>query len=448
MVLTGKSRKAFWVIGPGSDMRLLPLWFLLFFCTAAVGSGYNKVDSIVAVVDDDLVMRSELEAKIKQILLQNRGAKLPPRDVIEQRVLDQLIVRRLQLNAARQAGIAVDEGLVAKAINGIAQRNGLSIGQFRTALEREGINFKVFKQGIEEEFLLNRLHSQQVLNKIQVSDQEINAFLSKEARLGDANVSYRVGHILIPVPGGAESSVLVKAREKASELVQQLRSGADFSQTAMRHSSAENALEGGDLGWRKRSELPTAIADRVPLLKAGEVSEPIRGSGGYHVVKLLERKGQTQRVVVNQTQVRHILIRTNELTSDQDAKIRLEQLRVRILGGDDFAALARAHSNDTASAIKGGDLGWLGASDVLPEFRQQMDALQPNEVSQPFKTPMGWHLLQVMDRRNYDSTDDMRRNQAEEAIKQRKGAEAIEQFVRRLRDEAYVEIRLNPPELD
>jgi peptidyl-prolyl cis-trans isomerase SurA len=432
------------------NLRLILGLLLLALSGLGLAASYGKVDSIVAVVDDDLVMRSELEAKIKQILLQNRrpGVKLPPREVIEQKVLDQLIVRRLQLAAAQRAGIAVDEGLVAKAINGIAQRNGLSLGQFRSALEREGISYKLFKQGIEEEFLLNRLHSQQVLSKIQVSEQEINAFLSQEARLGDAQVSYQVGHILIPVTPGAESSHWVKAREQAAGLVKQLREGADFAQLAMRNSSADNALEGGDLGWKKRTELPGAIADKVPLLKVGQVSEPIRGSGGYHVVKLLNRKGETQRKLINQTQVRHILIRTNELTSDLDARTRLEQLRSRIVGGDDFAALARAHSQDTASAIKGGELGWLSANDVLPEFRQQMDALQPKEVSQPFKTQMGWHLIQVRERRDYDSTDDQRRNQASAAIKQRKGQDAIQQYLRRLRDEAYIEIRLNRPELD
>jgi peptidyl-prolyl cis-trans isomerase SurA len=413
-------------------------------------SASNRVDSIVAVVDDDLVMRSELNAKIKQILLQMRrpGVRLPPRNVIEQKVLEQLIVRRLQIGAAQRAGITVDEGLVAKAINGIAQRNRLSIGQFRTALEREGISYKVFKQGIEEEFLLNRLHSQEVLSKISVSEQEVNAFLAKEARVGDANVSYHVGHILISVADGAESAQLVKARQKADAVVSKLRAGANFSDVAMQNSSAGNALEGGDLGWRKRSELPSAVADRVAVLKAGEVSDPIRGSGGFHVVKLFKRKGKSKRMVVGQTHARHILIRTNEVTSDQDAKTRMQQLRVRIVGGDDFAALARSHSTDTASAIKGGDLGWLSANDVLPAFRQEMDALGPNEVSQPFKTQMGWHLLQVLQRRNYDSTDDVRRNQAMSAIKQRKGKEAVEQYVRRLRDEAYVENRLDRAELD
>lgn len=433
-----------------TDMRLLLLLLLLLSSGLGHGASYSKVDSIVAVVDDDLVMRNELESKIKQVLLQARrpGAKLPPRKVIERKILEQLIVRRLQLNAAQRAGITVDEGLVAKAINGIAKRNRLSISQFRTALGREGISYKVFKKGIEEEFLLNRLHSREVLSKITVSEQEANAFLSKEARVGDANVSYRVGHILVSVPGGADSAIVVKAREKADKIVRKLRAGGNFSDAAMRNSSADNALEGGDLGWRKRSKLPSAIADRVPLLKVGQVSDPIRGSGGYHVVKLIDRKGKTKRTVVDQTHVRHILLRTNEVTSDQDAKTRLEQLRVRIVGGDDFVSLARAHSNDTGSAIKGGDLGWLGANDVLPAFRQEMDALQPKEVSRPFKTQMGWHLLQVLERRNYDSTDDLRRNQAKAAIKQRKGAEAIKQYVRRLRDEAYVEIRLDRAELD
>lgn len=304
---------------------------------AAPPAAKADLDRIVAVVDDDLVMYSELQAKIKQATLGMRGAQLPPRSVIEQKVLDQLIDRRVQLNAARQAGIVADEGTIAKAIAGIAERNKLTLPQFRTALERSGINYNQFKQGIEEEFLVNRMLSQNVLNKIQVSDQEIAAQLGKN-----------------------------------------------------------------------------------------------KGKGGG--------------ALINQTHVRHILLRTDEITSDQDAKTRLAQLRTRLVGGDDFAALAKSHSKDTASAIKGGDLGWLGATDVLPVFRQEMDALKPNEISQPFQTQLGWHLIQVLERRTHDNSSEQEREQIKSTIQQRKAEEAIKQYVRRLRDEAYVEIRLSQPD--
>lgn len=317
-------------------LALGPLLAGSLLAAPAVNTG---LDRIVAVVDDDLVMYSELEAKVKQAMLQMRGpgGQVPPKSAIEHKILDQLIDRRVQLNAARQAGIQADEGTIAKAIAGIAERNKLSLPQFRTALERAGINYAQFKRGIEEEFLVNRMLSQNVLNKIQVSDQEISAYLSKN--------------------------------------------------------------------------------------KSGK-------SGG---------------AMVSQTHVRHILLRTDEITSDQDAKNRLQQLRARLVGGDDFAALAKAHSKDTGSAIKGGDLGWVGANDVMPAFRQEMDALQPNEISQPFQTQMGWHLIQVLGRRNYDNSSDQEREQARGAIQQQKAEEAIKHYVRRLRDEAYVEIRLNQP---
>lgn len=426
----------------------MPIWFLfpalLLLPLHAVPAEKAEVDSIVAVVDEDLVMRSELDRRIRQIVQQikQKGAQLPPKEVVENQVLERLIVRRLQVNAAKTAGINVDDGIIARTLGNLAERNRMDLGQFRRAIEATGLSFDQFKEDMREEYLISRLHSQTVLNKIQVTDQEIDAYLGKESQAGDEDVSYQVGHILIASPDGPDSTQLVKLQAKADKIAKDLRAGADFRVTASKFSNADNALEGGDLGWRKRSELPSLLVDAVVKLNPGEVSDPIRSGSGFHIVKLLDRKG-VSRQVVNQTHVRHILLRTDEVTSDDEAKTRLEQLRQRIVGGDDFASLARSHSNDTASAVKGGDLGWLSPGDVFPTFQQEMDALQPNEVSKPFRTQAGWHLLQVLERRVYDSTDDVRRNKAKEAIKKRKGDEAIEQFVRRLRDESYVEIRLN-----
>ncbi|MBU0499198.1 MAG: peptidylprolyl isomerase [Gammaproteobacteria bacterium] len=419
------------------------LTLVLLFPGVLFAAEVKEIDSIVAVIDDDLVMRSELDRRTKQIVLQikQKGLQQPPKEVVEKQVLERLIVRRLQINAAKAAGISVDEGIIGRTLGNLAEKNRMSLGQFRQALESSGLSFEQFKEDMREEYLISRLHSQNVLSKIQVSDREIDAYLEKEAQAGDEDVTYRVGHILIAVPEGAESDKLVKLKSKADRLAVELRGGTDFRDIAAKYSDASNALDGGDLGWRKRGELPSQLVDEVVKLKSGEVSDPIRSSSGFHILKLLDRKGLA-REVVNQTHVRHILLRTDEVTSDEEAKTRLEQLRQRIAGGDDFAALARSHSNDAASAVKGGDLGWLSPGDVFPTFQQEMDALQPNEISKPFHTQAGWHLLQVLERRVYDSTDDVRRNKARAAIKQRKGDEAIEQFVRRLRDESYVEIRL------
>ena len=425
-------------------MRLSRFLFIYFlFTSISYATSYKPLDGIVALVNNDLVMRSELDAEVQKIAknAKRKGLRLPPKADLEKQVLEKLIVKRLQLNAAKKAGIVVDDGAIGRALNQIAARNKMSLGQFRKALERTGMRFDTFKKQMREQYLLSRLRSQTVLSKVKVSRRELDSFLRKAARAGDENVSYRVGHILIAVPEGAESEKLIQLREEADRLVKKLKSGADFRDMAAKHSDGSNALEGGDLGWRKRGELPTMLADHVYGLKQSEIAGPIRSGSGFHIIKLLQKKG-FKRHVVNQTKARHILIRTNEVTSDEDAKIRLQQLRKRIIGGDDFAALARSHSKDTATAIKGGSLGWLGPDQVFVEFKHEMEALEPGQISMPFRTQMGWHLLQVEDRRNHDSTDDLRRSKAAALLKKRKGEEAVEQYIRRLRDEAYVEIRL------
>ncbi len=420
-----------------SLLLLTPSWLL--------AANYAKLDGIVAVVNDDLVMRSELRAKIKQIQLQSRGrGGLPPKDVLEQKILEQLIQRRLQVNAAKKSGIAVDDAVIDKALNSIAQRNHLTLAQLKQVLAREGINFNRFKSGLEEEYLVSRLRNK-ILAGVQVSEHEINAHLAKDARLGDSKVRYKVGYILIAVPDGAESRQLVEVRKKAEAVAKDAQSGRDFRQLAMKHSNAENALKGGDLGWMQRSQLPSAVARAVLQLGAGEVSQALRGRGGFYIVKLYERKGSAAPVMIKQTRARHILIRTNEIVSEKDAKTRLEQLRSRILGGEDFGRLARGHSNDTGSAVKGGELGWVNPGDVVPAFQQQMDALGINEISKPFKSQFGWHIVQVLERRSHDSSDKVRRNKAMLEIRERKAKEAVAHYLSQLRDEAYVEIRLNKP---
>jgi len=255
----------------------------------------------------------------------------------------------------------------------------------------------------------------------------------------------RLSHILVAVPETATAEEVDAARRKAQDLVAKLRAGADFADLAVRYSDGRQALDGGDLGWFTMGEVPTLVQEQAHTLAKGEISEPLRSPSGFHIIKLTDLKGDGPEIVT-QTHARHILVRTNEVVSDDDARIRLAQLRVRIVGGDDFATLARSHSDDTGSALKGGDLGWVNPGDTVPEFEQAMDALAPNEISQPFKSPFGWHIVQVLERRTEDTTEELMRVKARAAIRERKADEAVDLWLRRLRDEAYVEVRTEPPE--
>jgi len=356
-------------------------------------------------------------------------------------VLERLIVTRLELQAAERAGITVDDQTLAKAIDNIAANNNLTLAQLRDAMEADGMSFSNFREKVRQEILLSRLRNQEVTSRISVTEQEIDNFLATEVGSASGRTEYHLYHIRIGTPEAATPDEIRRAREKATRVVQQLRAGADFAETAMTYSDGRQALEGGDLGWRKANELPTLFADLVENMDRGDISDPIESPSGFHIIKLDDYKGN-EKTIVRQTHPRHILVTTNEITSDTDAETRLRQLRQRIENGEDFGNLARSHSNDQASAIKGGDLGWVSSGNLVPEFEQRMNQLQPGEISQPFRTQFGWHIVQVLERRDYDNTDAALRQRAAEAIRERKGTEATELWLRRLRDESYVEIRL------
>jgi peptidyl-prolyl cis-trans isomerase SurA len=423
--------------------RLLPLIPLLLVSSLAAAAD-EALDRIVAVVDDDVVLQSELDVKLMEIVAQMRqeGASLPPREVLEQQVLEYLISQKLQLAAAERAGIEVDERTLTEAMARLAAQNGLTLEEFRLTVERAGVPFDEFREEMRKELLIGQLQAQQVVSRIVVTDQEVESFLANEVRENPQRSAYHLFHILIATPEDASAEELQAARDKAQGLVEQLRAGADFREVALANSDGQQALRGGDLGWLEPAELPTLMVEQVATMERGEISEPLRSASGFHIVKLQDYEGGQDRQFIEQTKARHILIKTNEVVSDQDARTRLSQLRERILGGDDFAALARSHSDDKPSAISGGDMGWVSRGDTVPEFERVMDRLQPGEISEPFQTPFGWHIVQVLDRRQYDSTAEARVAAAREAIRNRKATEAIELFVRGLRDQAYVDIRL------
>ena len=430
--------------------KLAPLLAALIFSpvgtaqySAAGPTDIIELDRIVAVVNDDVLMQSELTVRMREVNsdLRAKGIPPPPAKILRQQVLERLMLQRLQLQEAKRSGIRIEDQTLNKTIQKIAESNNLTLQQFRRLLERDGHSFAQFREEVRNEILIGRVRNRKVKNRIKVSDQEIDHLLENLENRGGLANQYRLGHILIAIPDGSTTEEIQGYRAKAEKIVAELREGADFRQAAAANSDASTALEGGDLGWRKRGELPSAFEEITPKMQVGQVSDIIRTPGGFHIIKLMDRQGGDQ-VLVTQTLVRHILIKPTAIVSETDARSRLEQLRNRVLSGEDFAQLAKSNSDDTASAIEGGSLGWATPGQMAPEFEDAMKATQVGEVSPVFRSPFGWHILKVDDRREYDGTREFRRQKAQEIITKRKMEEELELWLRRLRDEAYTDIRL------
>ena len=413
------------------------------------------LDSIVAVVEEDVVLRSELDAELRKVTrqLQAQGAQVPPRPQLERQVLERLILVKLQLAAAQQLGITVSDEDVDQALGNVAKNNNITLAQLREALNRSGIGYDAYREDVRRQIAQGRLRQREVVEKIRVSDQEAEAFMARNPKFseGGARTAYHLLHILAATPEGATAEQITAARAKAERLVARLRAGANFGEVARAESDARQALDGGDLGWLEAAQVPSAFIDQVERMRRGDVSDPIRNAYGFNIVKLEDYRsaggaGGGERKIVQQIRARHILIRTGENTSDAEVKARMEALRERIVNGEDFANLARANSEDKVSAANGGDLGWITPGGSIPQFEEMLNRLPPGQLSQPFQTPFGWHLLEVQERRDMDGTDQMRLQKAKEAIRQRKAEEATELYLRRLRAESYVEIRLPGPE--
>ncbi len=401
----------------------------------------EPIERIVAVVNDGVVLESELRNRMRTVVaqLQARGTQLPPAPVLRRQVLERLILERIQLQIAERLGIRVDDETLNRAIRDIARRNGMDLDTFRRTLERDGFSFERFREDVRAEMIIARLQRQQVASRVTVSDQEVEDFLSSAQ--AQTRRSYRLAHILVAVPEAATPEQIAAARREAEEVLRRLRAGADFAEMAVAHSDGQKALEGGDLGWRRADELPSLFAEVVPRLEPGDVSELIRSPSGFHIIKLVAVRGDEPHVV-EQVRLRHILLRPGELLSDEEARIRLEQLRERVLAGEPFEALARAHSDDPVSAAKGGDMGWLSPAELPPEIAEVVRELEPGQVSAPFRTRFGWHLVQLVDQRRHDDTEGWRRARARELLHRRKVEERLQLWLRQLRDEAYVELRL------
>ncbi|MDR2031810.1 MAG: peptidylprolyl isomerase [Azoarcus sp.] len=435
-------------------MNRFSIWACRAMIAAALACGASalpaatatvEVDRIVAVVNSEAITALQLRDRRNHILrnLKKQNVQLPPEDVFERQVLEQLIMERAQLQLARNTAVQIDEAMLERAIGLIANNNRIPLNKMRATLAEEGVTWERFREDIRTELILNRLREREVDNKVTVSDAEITNFLRNHP---DAlsGTEYRVAHILLRIPEGADAGQLETLRRRAEKILARLRAGENFARVAADSSDAPDNIRGGEIGWRDRDRLPGLYADAMGKLEPGEISPPLRSASGLHIVKLLEkREGSDAQGAreVEQIHARHILLKTSEVLSDADARTKLLSLRESIVRGADFAELAKAHSADL-SAARGGDLGWVNPGDTVPEFEKAMNALAPNAVSPPVRTPFGWHLIQVLERRTQDMSEERRRNAARAALRQRKAEEAYEDWLRQLRDSTYVEYRL------
>ena len=404
-------------------------------------SAPTPVDHVVAVVNDEVITRLELSRRYDEVVqsLTQKNTPLPPRPVLEKQLLDRMITERALQQHARNTGIRVDPTQVERTLARIATQNKMELPQLTAMLEKEGQSIERFRDNVRNEILIARARERDVENKITISDAEIDGYLQTQAQQG-AETEYNFAHILITVPENASPEQLQARRARAQEVMDSLNKGGDFAQLSASYSDAPDALQGGISGWRTSGQMPSLFVDTLKPLHPGETAPLLKSANGFHILKLIDKRGRDVALSVTQTHARHILIKTNEITSESDAKNRLLQLKERLDNGVKFEELARLHSDD-GSASKGGDLGWVNPGDTVPEFQKAMDALQPNQISEPIQSPFGWHLIQVLERRTQDVTQERQKLVARQAIRERKGDEAFQDWVRQIRDAAYVELR-------
>ncbi len=411
--------------------------------TRDIGVHGEMLDRIAAIVNEGLVLKSELDAQIDAVTkrLQEQKVELPSQSVLRQQVLDRLIVQEIQAQRAKRVGLTISDEQLNGALQEIAQRNKIPFDQLPTALEAQGVDYKQYRESMRKELTLSTLRQRDVIAHINVTPHELEQFIARQ-QTAAANDEFNVSHILLSLPEAATPQQLDEITKKAQDLADRANKGEDFGQLAIANSNSQTALDGGQLGWRKGSQLPEFILQLVTKMKPGEISTPVRTPSGFHIVKLNDRRGGESQVIVNQIHVRHILLKPNELDDDATVREKLGKLRDRILKGEDFAGIASATSQDPGSAPDGGDLGWTGPGTFVPEFDKAIADLKVNEITEPFKTRYGWHIVQMLGTRTYDSTEDVRKQRAFAAIRESKADEETELWLRRLRDEAFVEIKM------
>lgn len=429
-------------------MKILSAFAFALLATVAVPHAgaqpaTQPLDRIVAVVDEDVVLQSELDSQVNAVTTQyaSNPSQLPPRDVLERQLLSRLIVQKLQIARAATSGVKVSDADIDQAMTQIARQNKMDVSQLRGAIESQGIDFNRFREDVAEQVVVQRLRQRIAQSRVQVSDAEIDS-LVRNGKLNQGQL--HLGYILVGLPDGATPEQVDEAHAKATEAKQQIDAGMDFTAAAIRYSNADNALQGGDLGWRNRNELPPPLVEAADALSEGAVSAPIRGPNGFHLIKLFGKRdaGAGGEKLVTEYKARHILAKIDELNDDAKARAKIDAVRARVAGGEDFEAVARETSDDDTTKALGGDLGWFPVDSYGAGVGEAVSSLSPGEVSQPFRTNVGWHIVKLDEVRNTDKAGEMQREEARNILFQRKAEDEYESFLRQMRSEAYVEIRL------
>ena len=437
----------------------MPLIFKQFFgalalLAAAAGSAHAQskelsstgvlLDRVAAVVNDGIVLRSDVETQMATIgeRIQQQGQQLPPRNVLRQQVLERLVLQELQMQRAERLGIKIADEAVNQALTEVAQRNNIKFSELPAALEAQGLDYRDYRDEVRREMVMQTLRQRDVLARVYVSPREVEQCIAKRKASPNVDNEFNLAHILVAIPSTADEQQIAERTSRAQAVYARAQQSEDFGQLAITYSDSGTALEGGALGWRKASQLPSFVAEIIPNLQPGGVTEPIRTPSGLHIFKVLEVRGGQAPAMVSQVHARHILMKPNEVEDDQTVRQKLTQVRERVLKGESFEAIASVTSEDPGSAAEGGDLGWAGRGSFVPEFERQLDALEENQISEPFKTEYGWHIIQLLGRRTYDASGDVTRNRCVVQLREARADEETEIWLRRLRDEAFVEYRM------
>ncbi len=421
------------MVGLGSGSRRVMSLTLGLLTASALASApalaeYRELDAIVAVVDEDVVLASELLSRLKSIREQfaEQQGQLPSDDILVSQLMERLIIESLQMQEAERRGVQIDDETLTRAVMSFAERNGMSAEQFRQALAADGVSYVEFREQIKQEMTLQRLQRNLVNRRITITDSDIDDLLNSPYYQQLLSDEFRVGHILLAIDDKATEEAIQEAARQSVEIVEELRAGADFAQIAVARSAGSRALEGGDLGWRRAGELPSLFADQVLALEPGETAEPVRSASGIHIVQLLEQRGAGMQKE-EQTLLRHILVMPSEIRSEEEAEALIRQVHDELEAGGDFVALAAEHSEDPGSALNGGDLGWTSGNEFVPAFREAMYATTTGELSEPFRSQYGWHVLEVQERREQDLSEETRRNMAMQILHQRRFDEELQE---------------------
>ncbi|HQQ62103.1 MAG TPA: peptidylprolyl isomerase [Pseudomonadales bacterium] len=421
-----------------SALLITSSWF-----SSTYAAESQTLDRVVAVVDDDVIMNSELTLQMNMIAnqIQRAGRELPPQEILQKQVLERLIVESLQLQMGQRASVKISDEQLQSTLDSVAAQNHLSTDQFMNELEKNGIPPSMFRENIRRQIIIQQVQQALVNKRIEISDQDVDNFLHSEEGKLRAQPQYHLAHLVLPLNENATAAETAAQEKKAQDIYEQAKKGADFRQLVMRWSGAQDALEGGDLGWRQPIQLPPLYADQVSKMEPGQVSPPLRAENAIHIVKVMERKAPFSDLIT-QTQARHILVKTSAVRNDDEAKALLQNIRAAVLKGGDFAALAKKYSEDPGSAMKGGDLGWTTPGQMVPEFDQMMNNTAKGDISAPFHTQFGWHILQVQDRRQQDMSAEMMRVQVKNLLRKRQYDDELPRWLKELRDKAYVQVKL------